>query len=68
MDLIKVLVVAKHPVYYTVPIFQAMAADDRLDLKVLYLDDISLREVFHAEINTILNQIKTYCPVMNILL
>lgn len=47
------LVVAKHPVYYTVPIFRAMAADDRLDLKVLYLDDISLREVFHAEINTI---------------
>jgi glycosyltransferase involved in cell wall biosynthesis len=53
MEPIKVLVVAKHPVYYTVPIFQAMAADDRLDLKVLYLDDISLREVFHPEINAI---------------
>ena len=51
MERLRVLVVAKHPVYYTVPIFRAMAADERIDLKVLYLDDISLQKVFHAEIN-----------------
>jgi glycosyltransferase involved in cell wall biosynthesis len=51
MERIRALIIAKHPVYYTVPIFRAMAADERIDLKVLYLDDISLREVFHAEIN-----------------
>jgi len=51
LNKIKLLVVAKHPVYYTVPIFRKIAEDELIESKIIYLDDISLREAFHPEIN-----------------
>ena len=50
---VRLIVLAKHPVYYTVPIFRALARDPRFDLEVLYWSDLSLRPVYFEEISTV---------------
>lgn len=47
--MLNILVIAKHPVYYSVPIYRCLESDSRFNSRVLYLDDISLRRVFFKE-------------------